>query len=353
MVKQSKGYLDVCIFDSKGLKVEDDEIKMEGEHIIMDKTPTSKSPFTQAFQLQRDQAECDILSNDAIGTSNHYHCPGVIDVLLKTYMGIFPLWSGLLLGDLKRHSKTEMKLTDQRLKTRNTNCHVELWFGLVKHSILQKKRYLRPAEFVSKMYDSMQGRYIEHIIQQNLPKQIFDKINASSGKSDDDPTEQWNKRDSSAGRPKSQSKYFNPPKKINKPKTKQKSNKVKEDHQDKDAQITLLWKKKDSEVVVAVIPSQTKGQNLLIHHSELCSLRPHQWLTGEVIEGLLHVFAHTFNVMDKIYLMNHYTTGCILFGDRTKLHQQSLRKVLVGNSDWSSGGDVLFIEWGLRLELVN
>ena len=245
VVNQSKAYLDVCILENKGLKVEESDQMMEGENIIMDKTANTiigKSPFTRVFQLQRKQAECDVLSDDAVGTKNHYHCPGVIDVLLKSYMGIFPLWSGLLLGDLSRHMKTEIvkrreKKSDEKPKTRDTNCHVELWFNLVKHSILQNKRYLRPAEFVSKMYASMQGRYIEHIMQHNLPEEILDKLNTSSGKSGDDPIEHWNKRNSSARRSKSKSKYFNPPKKLTKPKSKMKAATVKQDHRDKDAQV--------------------------------------------------------------------------------------------------------------------
>ena len=59
-------------------------------------------------------------------------------------------------------------------------------------------------------------------MQQNLPEQILDKLNTSSGKSGDDPIEHWSKRDSSAGRSKSKSKYFNPPKKLTKPKSKMK-----------------------------------------------------------------------------------------------------------------------------------
>ncbi|KAK1899355.1 120.7 kDa protein in NOF-FB transposable element [Dissostichus eleginoides] len=55
------------------------------------------------------------------------------------------------------------------------------------------------------------------------------------------------------------------------------------------ADLTSMWKRKDSEVVVAVLPSHIRGNNLLIHHSELRTLRPHQWLTGEVIEGLFHL----------------------------------------------------------------
>ncbi|KAL7370083.1 hypothetical protein ABVT39_018583 [Epinephelus coioides] len=52
-------------------------------------------------------------------------------------------------------------------------------------------------------------------MQQNLPEQILDKLNTSSGKSDNDPIEHWNKRDSSAGRSKSKSKYFSSPNKTN------------------------------------------------------------------------------------------------------------------------------------------
>uniref|UniRef100_A0A1A8B0C6 Ubiquitin-like protease family profile domain-containing protein n=1 Tax=Nothobranchius furzeri TaxID=105023 RepID=A0A1A8B0C6_NOTFU len=47
-------------------------------------------------------------------------------------------------------------------------------------------------------------------------------------------------------------------------------------------QVTALWKRKETEVVVAVIPSQIKGNNFIVHHSELKPLEPHQWLTGEV-----------------------------------------------------------------------
>ncbi|KAI3375538.1 hypothetical protein L3Q82_003864 [Scortum barcoo] len=36
-----------------------------------------------------------------------------------------------------------------------------------------------------------------------------------------------------------------------------------------------------TEVVVAVLPSHVKENNFVIRHSELRSLRPHQWLTGE------------------------------------------------------------------------
>lgn len=47
----------------------------------------------------------------------------------------------------------------------------------------------------------------------------------------------------------------------------------------------------------------------------------------QVIEGLLHVAAHTFRVVDTIYLLTHYVAGRILFGDRKDLPRHSLPKV--------------------------
>ncbi|XP_034067414.1 uncharacterized protein LOC117543330 isoform X3 [Gymnodraco acuticeps] len=345
-------YLDECILQTRDLKLEESGHVMGEEESKMETNAHSiigKSPFTQAFQVRRDQAECDILSDDAVQVKNHYLCPGVIDALFKNYMGIFPLWSGLLLGDLSRHRKGTSK-KDGSHKTRDTNCHVELWFGLVKHSILLKKKYLRPAEFVSKMYASIQGRYVEHIEQHNLPMHILDKNFGHPSRPDDDHEEQWNKRESSAGHSKSKSKYFNPPKALPNPKsppaTKVKKRKVDQQEQDAQGNLTWLWKKKDTEVVVAVLPSQMKGRILLIRHCELCSLRPHQWLTGEVIEGVFHVAADKFAVLNKMYLLNHYTASVILFGDRTQLISHSLPKVnfdnyeavlsfvLVNNNHW-------------------
>ncbi|KAK1905721.1 UPF0060 membrane protein [Dissostichus eleginoides] len=145
---------------------------------------------------------------------------------------------------------------------------------------------------------------------------ILDKNFRHPSRPDDDYEEQWNKRASSAGNTKSKSKYFNPPKTLPNPKsppaTKVKKRKV--DQQEKDAQgnLTWLWKKKDTEVVVAVLPSQMKGRILLIRHCELCSLRPHQWLTGEVIEGVFHVAADKFGVVNKMYLLHsrcHFVWG--------------------------------------------
>ncbi|XP_030614872.1 uncharacterized protein LOC115801250 [Archocentrus centrarchus] len=136
------------------------------------------------------------------------------------------------------------------------------------------------------MFSSLQGRHVEHIMQHDLPMKVLDKAFTVSNKPVDDHEEKWKKRESSAGQSKSKSKYFNPPKRIQNPKpsqhTKAKIKGADADQHNKESQLTQLWKKRDTEVVVAVVPSQIRGRSFVIHHSELCSLRPHQWLNGEV-----------------------------------------------------------------------
>ncbi|XP_041832373.1 uncharacterized protein LOC121634040 [Melanotaenia boesemani] len=95
---------------------------------------------------------------------------------------------------------------------------------------------------------------------------------------------------------------------------------------DQEEELTSLWKRKNTEVVVAVLPSHIRGNNLVIHHTDLRTLRPHQWLTGEVIEGILHLSAHQYKTGDSIYILNHYTAGVILFGKRDQLRRHAMPK---------------------------
>ncbi|XP_039468619.1 protein mono-ADP-ribosyltransferase PARP9-like [Oreochromis aureus] len=98
------------------------------------------------------------------------------------------------------------------------------------------------------------------------------------------------------------------------------------------SQVAYLWKQQEAEVVVSVVPSQIRGNNFVIRHSAFLTLRPHSWLVGEVcnpginppaqkvldkvIESLLHHWAIRLNLGNNIYIMNHYTSGVILYGER-------------------------------------
>lgn len=43
-----------------------------------------------------------------------------------------------------------------------------------------------------------------------------------------------------------------------------------------------IWRKRDSEVVVAVIESPDKSNSYILRQSDINSLAPHKWLLGEV-----------------------------------------------------------------------
>ncbi|XP_034071056.1 uncharacterized protein LOC117545408 [Gymnodraco acuticeps] len=83
---------------------------------------------------------------------------------------------------------------------------------------------------------------------------------------------------------------------------------------DASSELTALWKKKDTDVVVSVVPTQIRGNSFTIRHSDMRTLRPHQWLTGEIIECLFHIHAHKCELGTRIYILNHYSAGVILFG---------------------------------------
>ncbi|KAG8011589.1 hypothetical protein GBF38_003836 [Nibea albiflora] len=95
----------------------------------------------------------------------------------------------------------------------------------------------------------------------------------------------------------------------------------------KNPKLQALWRTKDTEVVIAVIPSQLRGQSFTIRHSELKTLCPHQWLVGEVIESLMHHKVCEMNLEKNIYVMSHYIAGVILHGKREEVWRQTLRQV--------------------------
>ena len=104
---------------------------------------------------------------------NLYYCPAIVRTLLDKYMSIYPLWSGLMLGNLSRHAPHPNNPGTKEKETRDTNCHVEAWFGIVKNHILLKKKRMRPGAFLRKMHTSLHGRYVEHRLGNELPDQLI------------------------------------------------------------------------------------------------------------------------------------------------------------------------------------
>ena len=126
-------------------------------------------------------------------------------------MGFYPLWSGLLLGDLKRYDKHEnvkQAHTDIQ-ETRSTNSLVENYFGNLKKDI-PKGRRLRPAQFIRKLYLQNKGKLAE--IDTILPSNKVITPHRTKRKDLKNDQEQW--RPKLGISKKKKSKYFSPPVKF-------------------------------------------------------------------------------------------------------------------------------------------
>ncbi|KAI9538435.1 hypothetical protein NQZ68_014179 [Dissostichus eleginoides] len=137
-VHQSLDFLQQLIAKSNNPTLENGDIDSESQsgweeeeqkraHTIVD-----RSPYTQCFQeaFQEAQAAIGEAEEDEDGHQpNRYHCPKILKVLLGNYMGIFPLWSGAMLGDLRRYARDKTLDPDTfEVQTRDTNCHTKtLW----------------------------------------------------------------------------------------------------------------------------------------------------------------------------------------------------------------------------------
>lgn len=188
------------------------------------RTIVGRSRFSTVFRRAFDEATKVDTEEEESSEENLYYCPSIIRTLFNTYMAIFPMWSGVMLGDLKRHAAdkdiTSMEDGGQRQdnKTRETNCHVEGWFAIVKQHILMKSRRLWPGNFVRKMYSSLRGRYIEHIMQHGFPLKLLQKpLNLKDIKFAE---ESWAKKEKLTASKMGESKFYSVPTSVPHPKRK-------------------------------------------------------------------------------------------------------------------------------------
>ncbi|KAF3833239.1 hypothetical protein F7725_026904 [Dissostichus mawsoni] len=65
-----------------------------------------------------------------------------------------------------------------------------------------------------------------------------------------------------------------------------------------------------------------------MHQVKTLSVELSETVKVSVIEGLFHLYASQFNTGNTIYILNHYTAGIILFGQRTQLSRHGLPKYL-------------------------
>ena len=170
------------------------------------KTIRHCSPWHAEFAKVATMA--DELTNVSIHECNEYYMQGVID-LLQHFLHVFPLWSGVFLGDLQQYSKDGKKKVKEVVPNRATNARVENWFGVCKNAYLRGKRQrLRPGEFIKKYFVNVIGRIRE--AKWKAPKK----------------------------KGKTKSRYFSPPVTIPKPKRRKKT------HKEDDSNPEEVWRKR-------------------------------------------------------------------------------------------------------------
>lgn len=150
--------------------------------LLTESTIRKCSPFERHFKATQEQAIFEITED---GAPNIYFSPEILKVF-EQYMYLYPLWSGSM---LRREGIT-----------RDTNADVENWFGVVKNTILQKKKNINAGLFIRKLHVQVKGRATELTLPTLGKKEKTDNI--------ENVEEVWKKTPQKGKK----SKYFNSPK---------------------------------------------------------------------------------------------------------------------------------------------
>ena len=97
------------------------------------------------------------------GTDNFYFCAEGLNVVSQ-YTGTLPFWTGIMMGDLTRYQSDTCKDVELTVNCcfHETNSPAENWMKIVKTSVLQGKKRLRPAKFILKLNSNRKGRLREY-----------------------------------------------------------------------------------------------------------------------------------------------------------------------------------------------
>ena len=115
-------------------------------------TVLKQSQFFRVFKEDVDSIPQQDGTHD-----NIYYSPGIVKDILHSYIGLLPLWTSLLLGDLSVYAKDDdIAYTIRASITRDTNSLIENYFGNVK-ARLQSKQRERLTTFVRKQHIMTQG----------------------------------------------------------------------------------------------------------------------------------------------------------------------------------------------------
>ena len=180
-------------------KTTEDDDRMEATHAINIESEQSEATDSNDIHNENKLSNQTEINTEPTGKENIYSCPQLWEKVLKNYMGLFPLWSGLLLGNLDRFDKEGKQKSSQVNQEKHaTNALVENYFGYIKSAIPKGKR-LPPAEFLRRQYVDVKGKLAE------IEKRHPEVFKYHRRKSIVEEKETWKKR-----KEKNQSLYFNP-----------------------------------------------------------------------------------------------------------------------------------------------
>ncbi|RXN22571.1 Ubiquitin-like-specific protease ESD4 [Labeo rohita] len=284
-------------------------------------TTVGSSPYSRLFQGIHDDVKAIVEDENPQHEENLYYCPEVITFLLDNYMGVYPLWSGVLLGDLKRYAfdMAELPIPEHH-KKRDTNCHVEQWFCIVKTSILRKKRHLRPAQLIQAMYRSLKGRYKDYIMRNNLPDDILLRHHRPS--SNVSFTEdRWGRRPSKKHKKGTvKSHFYRAPFEMPTPMIQRIAPTI--------GNVTDV-PEGVAEKVLTPTPCEVSKpkRNPAIKCIDLTNEKDisEGEVSVEVMEGYILAILNKHDKSGQLYQLNHYITGVILHGKKEEVARQGLK----------------------------
>ncbi|CAM4608903.1 unnamed protein product [Leuciscus chuanchicus] len=294
LVKES-----LCVLESVILRSKEDTLEetsqsedwemCESEERRHAMTIIGRSAFSAFFQqIMKEVKEEEAGDETCLAKEdNPYFCPGILTVLFDPYLAIYPLWSGLLLGDLTRYESCEQDLvttlTRYQLSHRkmpepplNLDQCRETWM---------KKKEERFPDTKSKFFSVPQNMPVPQKKKRMIHKDVAKSQTRSSPEPVHSPAEALPVEE----------------------------------------EIDMLWTKPASALVVAVVKSDDQSLEFLLHHEEFLKLRPHGWISGETIECYIRALLNAKG--PNLYQLSHYTTGVILNGRKDQVIRQGLKKV--------------------------
>ena len=136
------GNISICVFSD--IDEIDDSFSTPGQIRV-------QSPFNAFFK--RHVIDVNEQKEEGSESENPYYLPEVINMMVKDYMPLLPLWTGLMLE----------KEGDSR-KTRDNNAPVEAWMNVIKNSILRKERSMRVGKLIRLIHRDLKGRLRKHVL---------------------------------------------------------------------------------------------------------------------------------------------------------------------------------------------